>query len=57
MLFVRTIVLCTNIPFDPAEAAANLAKHGVSLSKAANLERDEESVWVDARQDYGAPHH
>ena len=43
------------ISFDPAKDAANCAKHGVSLSEAANLEWDEALVWVDVRYDYGEP--
>lgn len=43
------------ITFDPAKDAANLAKHGVSLSEAANLEWDEALMWVDARHDYDEP--
>jgi len=41
------------ITHDPAKDAANQAKHGVSLTLAAELEWD--SLWAepDARRDYG----
>ena len=52
MSSVHTIITM-EITFDPAKDAANLAKHGVSLSEVANLEWDEALVWVDARHDYG----
>jgi len=41
--------------FDPIKDAANLAKHGISLSAAANLEWNEALVWMDVRYDYGEP--
>lgn len=41
------------IDFDPNKDQANLAKHGLSLSLAAELEWDEALVWVDDRSDYG----
>lgn len=41
------------ITFDPAKDTANLAKHGVSLARAADLEI--EAFIADERQDYGEP--
>jgi len=41
------------IAFDPAKDAVNLAKHGLSLALAADLEWDSAMVWVDDRKDYG----
>lgn len=41
------------ISFDPAKDAANLAKHGVSLALAAELEWDAAMTWTDARRNYG----
>lgn len=41
------------IVFDPAKEAANLAKHGVSLGRAADLEIL--AVVADDRRDYGEP--
>jgi uncharacterized protein len=40
------------IEFDPAKNAANLAKHGVSLALAAELDWDAALVWVDDRFEY-----
>ena len=41
------------ITFDPAKDAANVAKHGLSLSVAAELEWNVAVVWEDSRRDYG----
>jgi uncharacterized DUF497 family protein len=41
------------IEFDPAKDAANRAKHGVSLSTAADLDWEAALVWVDERFEYG----
>jgi hypothetical protein len=38
--------------FDPAKDAANEAKHGVSLSLAAELDWESALVWVDERFEY-----
>ena len=40
------------LDFDPAKDAANLARHGVSLAMAAELDWDSALVWVDDRFDY-----
>ena len=42
-----------NVTFDPAKDAANLAKHGVSLTEAAGFEWGTAVVWPDTRRDYG----
>ena len=42
-----------NVRFDPAKDAANLAKHGVSLTEAAGFEWGTAVVWPDTRRDYG----
>lgn len=42
-----------NVTFDPAKDAANLAKHGVSLSEAAGFEWGTAVVWPDTRRNYG----
>jgi uncharacterized DUF497 family protein len=39
--------------FDPAKDAANLAKHGVSLAMAIELDWDAALVWLDGRFVYG----
>ena len=39
--------------FDPSKDAANIAKHGVSLALAADLEWDTALIWLDERRDYG----
>jgi uncharacterized protein len=41
------------ITFDPAKDVLNRAKHGVSLSLAADLEWDTALLWSDDRWDYG----
>lgn len=40
------------IEFDPAKDAANLAKHGVSMILAAELDWDSALVWLDERFEY-----
>ena len=42
-----------NVTFDQAKDAANLAKHGVSLTEAAGFEWGTAVVWPDTRRDYG----
>lgn len=44
-----------NITFDPAKEAVNLAKHGVSLALAADLEWGSAVLWPDVRRVYGEP--
>lgn len=41
------------IEYDPAKDRENLAKHGVSLGLAVELDWDAALVWVDDRFDYG----
>lgn len=41
------------IEFDPAKDEANIAKHGVSLARAADFEMEAASVSKDDRADYG----
>lgn len=41
------------ISFDPEKDVANVAKHGVSLALAADLDWSEAAVWEDRRRDYG----
>ena len=41
------------IEYDPAKDRENLAKHGVSLGMAVELDWDAALVWVDDRFDYG----
>lgn len=43
------------IRFDSAKDAINLAKHGVSLGLAADMEWDSAVVWPDSRRAYGEP--
>lgn len=42
-----------NVTFDPAKDAANVAKHGVSLTEAAGFKWGSAVVWPDTRRDYG----
>ena len=41
------------IEFDPKKDAVNLAKHGVSLGLAYDLDWNAALVWVDDRFEYG----
>jgi uncharacterized protein len=41
------------IAFDPGKDARNIAKHGVSLALAEDLEWETALVWSDDRMDYG----
>jgi uncharacterized DUF497 family protein len=41
------------VEFDPAKDLANLVKHGVSLSLAADLDWNSAMVWMDGRKEYG----
>ncbi len=41
------------IEFDPKKDASNVAKHGVSLALAAELDWDAALVWLDDRIEYG----
>ena len=43
------------IEFDSAKDAANFAKHGVSLTVAAQLDWENALIWADTRQHYGEP--
>lgn len=49
---VHTIILM-EITFDAAKDAANIAKHGVSLALAANIEWDWLLAVPDTRRNYG----
>lgn len=44
-----------HIQFDSVKDAINLAKHGVSLALAADMEWDSAVVWPDSRRVYGEP--
>jgi uncharacterized DUF497 family protein len=41
------------IEFDPEKDESNLAKHGVSLGMAGQLEWDTAITWPDTRENYG----
>ncbi|MCM8596934.1 BrnT family toxin [Accumulibacter sp.] len=41
------------IVYDLAKDAANMAKHGVSLALAAEVEWESAVVWPDVRREYG----
>lgn len=43
------------IEFDSARGATNLAKHGVGLAAAGDLEWESALAWPDMRRDYGRP--
>lgn len=43
------------ITFDALKDSANVAKHGIPLSLAADLERDSAVLWPDQRRLYGEP--
>lgn len=44
-----------NITYDASKNATNLAKHGVSLALAEQLEWESAVIWPDLRKDYGEP--
>lgn len=46
-------IIAVRIEFDPAKNAGNIAKHGLPLSLALELNWDEALVWQDTRQEYG----
>jgi uncharacterized DUF497 family protein len=50
--FVHTLI-AMEITFDPDKDASNIAKHGVSLALAAELEWEWLLVKPDTRRDYG----
>jgi uncharacterized DUF497 family protein len=41
------------IDFDPNKDQLNVAKHGLSLALAAELDWEDALVWIDDREDYG----
>lgn len=41
-----------DLTFDPAKDAANIAKHGISLSAAADLDWSNALIMIDDREDY-----
>ncbi len=41
------------VTYDPTKDAANIAKHGVSLALAAELEWESAVAWPDVRREYG----
>lgn len=43
------------IVFDPEKDAANIVKHGVSLSRAETMFVDDALIEIDDRRDYGEP--
>ncbi|WP_372824026.1 hypothetical protein [Polaromonas sp.] len=45
------------LTFDPSKDAANMAKHGVSLGTADELEWDTLECKPDTRHAYGEPRH
>ena len=43
------------VEFDPLKNQSNIAKHGVSLALASELEWEQALIWVDDRFEYGEP--
>ncbi len=43
--------------FDTKKDESNLAKHGINLSLARLLDREDALSWIDARKDYGEIRH
>ncbi|MEQ1814899.1 MAG: BrnT family toxin, partial [Nitrosomonas sp.] len=41
------------ITFDPAKDAINIAKHGVSMALASELDLESARLWLDTRKEYG----
>ena len=52
-LFIVHTISPVEITFDPAKDAANIAKHGVSLALASDLEWGDLLAQPDTRRDYG----
>lgn len=44
-----------DITYDSVKNEANIAKHGVSLADAANLDWESALEWLDNRKTYGEP--
>ena len=51
-IIVNTITML-KICYDPSKNAMNIAKHGVSLALAGQMEWDSALVWPDVRFHYG----
>jgi len=53
MIVIVHTIIAMKIEFDPVKDTANIAKHGVSLNDAVNIEWD--TLWAtqDDRHDYG----
>jgi len=49
----RRYINAVEIEFDPAKDAANIAKHGISLARAAEMDLSSALIRLDARRDYG----
>lgn len=45
--------MCVKITFDPAKDAVNIAKHGVSMALASELDWESAQLWQDTRMEYG----
>lgn len=41
------------ITFDPVKDAVNIAKHGVSMASASELDWESAQLWQDTRMEYG----
>ncbi|WP_292993516.1 BrnT family toxin [Nitrosomonas sp.] len=41
------------ITFDPAKDSINIAKHGVSMALASELDWESAQLWLDTRKEYG----
>lgn len=45
--------MCVKITFDPDKDAINIAKHGVSMALASELDWESAQLWLDTRKEYG----
>lgn len=51
-MFSVATIICMDITFDPTKNETNIAKHGVSLALAAQLDWSDVLSYVDDRRDY-----
>lgn len=45
--------ISVKITFDPAKDAVNIAKHGISMALASELDWESAQLWQDTRMEYG----
>ena len=53
LFFCVHTLIHMEIACDPAKDIVNIAKHGISLERAADLEWESAVIWPDVRREYG----